>query len=281
MSSAPFAVPAMPQDLTNCPHERRPGTTVCLHCRHAERVAARAVRGRIFSHVMTGGAILGVVSVAVSAALAAFDGKPEVAAAIATPAPVTLASTASAGPAPVTLAATASGAPVPVTLVAMESGAHAPAPPPAAPGAALPVTAYRATSTATPAPSASARLAGPSLIPLVPEGLSPLADSMSVMRRGDTVVVHFDTELGRTRRPDKFDAIVRSTLAQIYGPHGETMLAPVTPGSLAQGGDLLADLPARGIRIPAGNGSTLAVWPVTRPGRDGPLVIGYRAIVTP
>src|SRR5690349_9918944 len=29
-----------------CTHERRPGTTVCLHCRHAERLAARARRKR-------------------------------------------------------------------------------------------------------------------------------------------------------------------------------------------------------------------------------------------
>ena len=44
----------MPQDLKNCPHERRPGTMVCLHCRHAERLAARAARAKMFSHVMVG-----------------------------------------------------------------------------------------------------------------------------------------------------------------------------------------------------------------------------------
>lgn len=242
MSSAHTAAIAMPQDLTNCPHERRPGTMVCLHCRHAERLAARAARAKMFSHVMVGGAILGVIAVVVSAATAAFDGRQ-----------------ADAATAP------------PVASSASLVAVAAPAPPPA--------------SATTPAPAAasaapSAPAAAP-LIPMVPEGTSPLADSMTVVRRGDTMLVHFDTELARTRRPEKFDAIVRATLVQIYGSAAESMLATVATGTIARDGDLLAELPTRGIRLRAADGSTLALWPVTRPGRDGPLVVSYRATVSP
>ena len=251
----------MSDHLQNCPHERRPGTSVCLHCRHAERQAARARRGRIFSHVMLAGAILGVVSVGVSAAVAALDGKPDAAAA------ATLATAAPASPAP---SAAAAGAPE--KAVATEV---------AAPAGPATVTQALAVSPAVTAPAPEPRPAAPSLVPLVPEGASPLADSMSVVRSGDTVRVHFDTELARTRRPEKFDAIVRSTLEQIYGPAAERALASIAPGTLARDGDLLAELPARGIRIPVGDGSTLSLWPATRPGRDGPLVVSYRAVVTP
>ena len=249
----------MSDNLQNCPHERRPGTTVCLHCRHAERQAARARRGRIFSHLMLAGAILGVVSVGVSAAVAALDGRPDAAAA-------TLATAAPTVPVP----SAATGAPE----QAIATEVTAPARP-------TTVTQALAVSPAPAAPAPEPPPAAASLIPLVPEGTSPLADSMSVSRSGDTVLVHFDTELGRTRRPEKFDAIVRSTLEQIYGPAAERMLSSVAPGTLAGGGDLLAELPARGIRVPVGDGSTLAIWPATRPGRDGPLVVSYRAIVTP
>ena len=36
-----------PQSPAPCPHELRPGTTVCLHCRYAEH-QARAARTRAF-----------------------------------------------------------------------------------------------------------------------------------------------------------------------------------------------------------------------------------------
>ena len=275
----------MPQDLTNCPHERRPGTMVCLHCRHAERLAARAVRARMFSHVMIGGAILGVIAVVASAATAAFDGRQaDAATAPTTAAPVTATASLVAAPAPVvpstppsaSQAAVASAQPALVKEVAATSVA-----------VGTPALAYAqpvVVSSPAPAPAATAAKAAPAappLIPMVPEGTSPLADSMTVVRQGDTMLVHFDTELGRTRRQEKFDAIVRATLTQIYGSPAESLLSTVATGTIGRDGDLLAELPTRGIRLRAADGSTLALWPITRPGRDGPLVVSYRAVVTP
>ncbi len=280
----------MPQDLTNCPHERRPGTTVCLHCRHAERLAARAARAKNFSHVMVGGAILGVIAVVISAATAAFDGRQQAdaASAPASTTPVTETASLLASPAPA--ATTDAGRPALVKEVATSgevatssAALGTPAVATTEPVVAQPVV-MQPVIVSKPAPVVPpVRAAAPAaaLIPMVPEGTSQLADSMLVVRQGDTMLVHFDTELGRTRRPEKFDAIVRATLVQIYGPSAETLLATVTPGSIAREGDLLAELPTRGIRLRSEDGSTLALWPITRPGRDGPLVVSYRAIVTP
>ena len=271
----------MSLSLQNCPHERRPGTTVCLHCRHAERLAARAVRGRIFTHVMLGGAVLGVVAVAVSAAMAAFDGQQQAAAApvsaLVTPAAVQAEPPA---PSPVAAAASREASPAPAASIAMLPAAT---PPAEANAAAVTTPASQASSVTAPAPAPKPAAAAellPALYPMVPEGTSPLADDMSVDRRGDTVIVHFDTELGRTRRPEKFDAIARATLVQVYGAAAEPVLEQTAAGTIARTGDLLADLPARGIRIPAGDGTTLSIWPITRPGRDGPIVVAYRAIAT-
>lgn len=272
----------MPQDLTNCPHERRPGTTVCLHCRHAERLAARAARAKMFSHVMVGGAILGVIAVVASAATAAFDGRQADAATA--PAVATAGLVPSSAPAPALVPAPAMQTPAAVAdtsqrALVREVSAEQVATVTPALTIAQPLIVTRPAPAAVPvAPAAPA--ARP-LIPMVPEGTSPLADSMTVVRRGDTMLVHFDTELGRTRRPEKFDAIVRATLVQIYGSAAESMLSTVAPGTIARDGDLLADLPARGIRMRAADGTTLALWPITRPGRDGPLVVSYRATVLP
>jgi len=44
-------------------------------------------------------------------------------------------------------------------------------------------------------------------------------------------------------------------------------------------GDLVSELTQRGIRLPAHEGYTLVVWPETRQGQDGPLVVSYRLTV--
>src|SRR5688500_4621673 len=262
MSPAHSAVIAMPQDLTNCPHERRPGTTVCLHCRHAERLAARAARAKMFSHVMVGGAILGVIAVVASAATAAFDGRQaDAATATATAAPATASASLLAAPAPSTPVATVDSAkPALVKEVAATSAAVG------TPALAISQPVVVSSLAPAPAPAKANSPASP-LLPMVPEGTSPLADSMTVVRQGDTMLVHFDTELGRTRRPEKFDAVVRATLVQIYGSAAEDLLSGVGVGTIGRDGDLLAELPTRGIRLRADDGSSLSLWPITRPGR--------------
>ncbi len=112
--------------------------------------------------------------------------------------------------------------------------------------------------------------------PVIPEGRRDLNPAMFAERVGDTVVVHFDTRDTRTRRAEKFERTVRQTLPAVYGPLADSMLARVPEGTLASGGDLLADLPTRGIRLVAPNGSALMLHPQIRPGRDGPLVVSYR-----
>jgi hypothetical protein len=97
-------------------------------------------------------------------------------------------------------------------------------------------------------------------------------------RSGDTVRVSFDLLLSRTRRPDKFEAIVRSTLPQVFGSPADSALRALPYGSVARAGDLLETLPSSGFHIPLANGRAIAVWPETRVGRDGPLVIAYRAV---
>jgi hypothetical protein len=104
-----------------------------------------------------------------------------------------------------------------------------------------------------------------SALPLVPVGRTALRDTMVADRAGDTVRVSFDLALARTRRPDKFEAIVRSTLPQVYGALADSALAT---------------LPETGFHIPIAGGRTIAVWPETRIGRDGPLVVAYRAVAS-
>jgi hypothetical protein len=114
----------------------------------------------------------------------------------------------------------------------------------------------------------------------VPIGRTALRDTMTADREGDTVRVNFDLVLTRTRRPDKFEAIVRSTLPQVFGAAADSALQALPVGALAQAGDLTTTLREQGYRIPLPGGRTIAVWPETRAGRDGPLVVAYRAVAS-
>ena len=115
----------------------------------------------------------------------------------------------------------------------------------------------------------------------VPAGRTGLRDSMYVERDGDSAVVHFDTELARTRRRDKFETTVRITLPVLYGALADSMLSALPEGAITGGRDLVSEVAVRGVRLAIPTGGTLELWPVTRPGRDGPLVVGYRVRVTP
>ena len=93
----------------------------------------------------------------------------------------------------------------------------------------------------------AARAAVPPLQPIVSQGTTVLPDSLVAVRSGDSVTLHFDTPGARTRRPEKFEQIVRSTLPAIYGPSVSALLARIPIGRLAQAGDLLTELPTRGV----------------------------------
>ena len=119
------------------------------------------------------------------------------------------------------------------------------------------------------------------LAPAVPMGRTQLAGGIFAERRGDTVVVHFDTQGSRTRRSDKFEALVRETLPRVVGDAGTRALARVAPGALVPAGELLAMLGAGPLRLPTGDGRVVSVMPGARPGQDGPLVVAYRAASAP
>jgi hypothetical protein len=93
------------------------------------------------------------------------------------------------------------------------------------------------------------------------------------------VRVHFDVAVARTRRSDKFERVVRSTLPAIYGEAVDSLLAAVPEGKLVDRDALLSELLARGLHVPLAAGWTLAVWPETRAGRDGPLIVSYRTTI--
>jgi hypothetical protein len=118
------------------------------------------------------------------------------------------------------------------------------------------------------------------LAPIVPDGRSDLRDSIYVVRLGDTVRVYFDTPDARTRRADKFEMVVRSTLPAVYGLPVDSALSALAVGRLTREGDLLTDLPTRGVRVALASGAVVTLWPETRPGRDGPLVVAYRSVIT-
>lgn len=245
---------------TFCPHERRPGTAICLRCRREARLATRA-RQR---HMMTwaGGIALslGVTGVVVVSGATAFtDWRPpnwlqQTMFSIPTSHRTTL-NAALPAPVPSTLAAEL--APQPMA----SSGTPAEVPPP------------------IPDPPAGT-ISTPPLAPIVAEGRTMLRDSVVAVRAGSSVTVHFDTPRARTRRADKFEQIVRTTLPAIYGHAADSLLGRLPPGTFAKAGDLLTELPRRGLRLPVGPGWTLMLWPQTRPGLKGPLVVTYRTLVT-
>jgi hypothetical protein len=149
----------------------------------------------------------------------------------------------------------------------------------ATPSAAAPATPSPVSGTA---PARPVAVVTPSVLTLrVPEGRTGLRDSMYVERHADTAVVHFDTELARTRRRDKFETTVRATLPLLYGAGVDSMLTALPDGAITGDRDLVSEVAVRGVRLPIPARGTLEIWPVTRPGRDGPLVVGYRARATP
>lgn len=116
--------------------------------------------------------------------------------------------------------------------------------------------------------------------PIIAEGRTELGDSIFAERSGANVSVHFDTELLRTRLDEKFERVVRLTLPKVYGAEVGARLDSISPGQFVRGGQLTTELPSRGIALalPA-RSRTLMLYPITRPGLDGPLVVGYRALV--
>jgi hypothetical protein len=250
---------------------------VCLHCLHADRVAARDRRQRAIMRFMLWTVSLAVVGVVGAAGAGAVGRQPPPANVVKpTPKPVTptvvVAVRDSVAPAAAAPAIELQGAPAielqgaPVTrpLGAPDSAARPPV------AVTPPAPAVVHDSVPPPAPVFG---------PIIGQGRTDLPDSLFAVRRGETVVVNFDTGPARTRRADKFEAIVRQTLHAIYGPIADTLLAAVPAGKLAGAKELVTTLPTRGIHLQGPHGPRLALWPQTRAGRDGQLVVAYRTRV--
>ena len=138
------------------------------------------------------------------------------------------------------------------------------------------------TSAAVPAPVApptAAPAAAAALRPVVPEGTTTLASGMTATRHDSVVVLSFDFAGARTRVPERFERLVRATLPSVYGARGDSAVRAIPEGGIARQGDLFTELTERGIRIPLTAGGVIAVYPISRAGRDGPLVTQYRVTV--
>ena len=125
---------------------------------------------------------------------------------------------------------------------------------------------------ATPTPHSD----GAPIATVLPMGQSTLIDGVVASRTDSGIVVSFDAPMLRTRMPEKFEHLLRQTLPAIYGATADSALAKLPWGSIARQGDLLTELPLRGVRVPLSGGWTITVYPETRPGQDGPLVVRYR-----
>jgi hypothetical protein len=146
--------------------------------------------------------------------------------------------------------------------------------------AAAPSTAQQGVTTpAAPAAATTAAVTSAPVSPLVPQGQSSLPDSLLATRADSVITVSFDRTMIRTRNPWKFERLVRSTLPALYGPLADSALARIPEGGLVRQGDLINELPTRGMRIPLAPGWTFTLFPITRPGLDGPLVTQYRVSV--
>ncbi|HEY2067538.1 MAG TPA: hypothetical protein VGG84_16410 [Gemmatimonadaceae bacterium] len=222
-----------------CTHDLGPGTKVCLRCRQEQRDVDRARQQRLLVKVGVIGLGLVFAYVAGASVVTAVRG----------------ASTAArkTEPPPTMLA---------TTEVVQQGHGSVDAP--------RMERAPAASQTAAPSP-----VSAPLSI-IIPAGRTDTVDDVILERTGDSVVVDFDTDIARTRRGDKFDRIVRQTLPLVYGPRVDPVLAAIPAGTLANDGDLVTELPARGIHLPLSDGWMLDVFPETRPGRDGPLVVTYR-----
>lgn len=119
----------------------------------------------------------------------------------------------------------------------------------------------------------------PELAPVIGEGRTELRDGIFAERGEHEITVSFDKPLTRTRRPEKFETILRATLPQIYGARIDSALAVIPVGTIVPPQGLLTELPRQGLWIPVPDGPSLRIWPETRPGEDGPLVVRYRAAV--
>jgi hypothetical protein len=147
--------------------------------------------------------------------------------------------------------------PTPLVSVAESAPETAPALAPAA--SVVPESTVVSVASVTIPPAAE-------LAATIGEGRTTLRDGIVAERRGDEITV-------------QFEGILRATLPQIFGATVDSALVASPAGTLVPPHGLTTDLPTQGLYVPLPGGATLRIWPGTRPGADGPLVVRYRVLV--
>lgn len=243
-SPSPSPLSSLPSpSIPSCPHEQRPGTKICLHCRHEARMVAKERRRRLWLRGSAFSAILLLIGSVGTIGAVTFRRYSTPRRAETPSQPQRTATEAS---------------PRQDSVVATTPGSAQPAPAAAAP--AVP--------------------AAPLLKPVLPEGTTTLASGMTATRHDSVVVLSFDFAGARTRIPERFERLVRATLPSLYGARADSAVRAIPDGGIARQGDLFTELAERGVRIPLGAGGAIALYPMSRPGHDGPLVTQYRVTVT-
>jgi hypothetical protein len=227
---------------------------VCLRCRHAARAAARDRLNRLMLRFTAVAIVVATFITAGAVGATAIRGRA-----------------AAANAADSARAADSTNKQVPTAAVEAPVAADS--------ASRDVVTAPVQASSPAPAPTV-VQPARPAILPVIPMGQSSPADSLVAVRGDSDVVVSFDNSVFRTRRAEKFEWVVRTTLPFVYGAAVKEQLAKLPEGAIASQGNLLTELPARGVRIPVTPGWSLRVYPITRPGQDGPLVIRYRVLLS-
>ena len=232
-----------------CTHERGRGTTVCLRCRHEHAQATSRRRQKFLMQFLGLASIAAIVGVAGIGAASTLRNQPaettsEGSLLVADKRPTTTAKTAPQ-----------KTAPAPVVQQAVPPVATAPAP------------------EVTPAPAAP-RPATRGGFVLV-EGQTQLTDSIYALRAGDSVVVNFDRFGYRTRRPDKLESSLRTSLPLVYGRMATAFLDTLKQGDLVTNRDVVGALATNGMRVTLDNGAVVHIRVLTRVGRDGELAVGY------
>ena len=265
--------PAESLPSPSCTHDLGPGTTVCLRCRQERRDAARANQQKLIA--MAGVAAMGLLGVYVLGAGAVNGWRA--ARSDSTTAVVPARASVVASSVSINHDVRLQGEPTPVSptasLASLPAGDASPAP------SAAPSPTAAGGTTTSPAAAAPSGPTSP-LALIVREGETRIAGDLIAQRSSDSVFVDFDTPEARTRRRDKFDALVRRTLPLLYGAAVDSVLRTIPAGGIVGDADLLTELPQRGVHLRVAQGWTLDLWPQTRPGQDGPLVVAYTARVT-
>jgi hypothetical protein len=90
------------------------------------------------------------------------------------------------------------------------------------------------------------------LKPIVPEGTTTLAGGVTATRHDSVVILSFDFAGARTRMPERFERLVRTTLPSVYGARADSAIRAIPDGGIVRQGDLFTELSERGARIPLG-----------------------------